>query len=335
MDSKEIVIWTDRRWYQALSTRLAEKGTTIEDELRQHFEVMLNQLPAEQYEQISREIWEEDQRAREEWEASRQFAAFHVREQDREEYFRLESSMDFLDAAHELRLYLRKEHDAPSFAEGFRSRQQITAEEFDQLTATHLENPRRVTGVFDLDFDKQEFSTVDLKEGWRTFGMKDVSTAVYHAYRENGRSRHYRQAVLEEKLVGKELASAGHLCARQIMFSEEISEMDGRLNFYMDAGFDADAMFGTNVCTGENDDCLNVYAEYDMASGQVCDELEVDLHRADGGEESVPYHLNAAEKAVLLRKMDTYCQEQTGMTLKDYSAQLMAEDMAPPAGPSM
>ena len=66
-----------------------------------------------------------------------------------------------------------------------------------------------------------------------------------------------------------------------------------------------------------------------MAAGQVCDELEVDLHRAEGREEAVPYTLNAAEKAVLLRKMDEYCQRQTGMALKDYSAQLMAEDLEP------
>ena len=88
-----------------------------------------------------------------------------------------------------------------------------------------------------------------------------------------------------------------------------------------------DAVFGTHVCTGENDDCLNVYAEYDMAAGRVRGELEVDLHRADGREEAVPYTLNAVEKAMLLRKMEAYCLKQTGMTLKDYSDQLMAGDL--------
>ena len=103
----------------------------------------------------------------------------------------------------------------------------------------------------------------------------------------------------------------------------------------METGFDVDAVFGTHVCTGENDDTLNVYANYDMAAGQVCDELEVDLHWADGREESVEYRLNAVEKATLLRKMDAYCQEQTGQTLADYSAQRMAEDMTPPVQPTM
>ena len=107
------------------------------------------------------------------------------------------------------------------------------------------------------------------------------------------------------------------------------------MNFYMETNFDVDAMFGTYVCTEENNDWLNVYANYDMETGQVCDELEVDLHRADGREESLEYRLNAAEKAILFRKMDTYCQQQTGQTLTEYSAQLMAEDMAPPTQPMM
>ena len=47
------------------------------------------------------------------------------------------------------------------------------------------------------------------------------------------------------------------------------------------------------------------------------------------------YRLNAVEKATLLRKMDAYCQGQTGQTLKDYSAQWMAEEMAPPTQPTM
>ena len=98
------------------------------------------------------------------------------------------------------------------------------------------------------------------------------------------------------------------------------SEIDNLLNFYMEANFDVDTVFGTHVCTGENDDTLNVYANYDMAAGQVCDELEVDLHWADGREEAVEYRLNAVEKAALLRKMDAYCQEQTGLTLKPVPA---------------
>lgn len=37
----------------------------------------------------------------------------------------------------------------------------------------------------------------------------------------------------------------------------------------------------------------------------------------------------------LLREMDVYCLEQTEMSLKDYSAQLMAEEITLPSAPSI
>lgn len=276
----------------------------------------------------SREIHEEDLRQQQEIEATKKISAFHVREHGQEEYFQLERPWDVLKAASILRKYLRKDKQ-DSFSDFCGIRQRITAGEFDQLAGAHMENPKKVTGAFTLNFDKKEFSTVDAADGWRSYFMQDVSAAAYRAFRAEGLTERQRMARFTERLADCEIGSAGHLSARQVSFAEEISEIDSRLNFYMETNFDVDAVFGTHVCTDENDDCLNVYADYDMAAGQVCDELEVDLHRADGRVESVPYTLNAAEKAVLLRKMEAYCLKQTGMTLKDYSAQLMAEDLEP------
>lgn len=34
------------------------------------------------------------------------------------------------------------------------------------------------------------------------------------------------------------------------------------------------------------------------------------------------YHLNAAEQEVLARKMEAFCQQQTGMNLHEYARQL-------------
>ena len=117
--------------------------------------------------------------------------------------------------------------------------------------------------------------------------------------------------------------------------AEEISEVDGLLNFYLETSCDEDAEFGNQDCTAEKDDWQNVSANYAQASGQVCDELEIALNRGDGSETALSYHLNAAEKEVLLRKMVDYCQEQTGMGLAEYSAQIMAEAPEPPTGPTM
>ena len=71
-------------------------------------------------------------------------------------------------------------------------------------------------------------------------------------------------------------------------------------------------MFGTDVCTSENDDWLNIYANYDLEARRVCDTLEVYLQRGNGDEEAFKYRLSAEEQALLLPKMDAYCQARLG-----------------------
>lgn len=80
---------------------------------------------------------------------------------------------------------------------------------------------------------------------------------------------------------------------------------------------------------------LNVCANYDIASGQVCNELEISLHHSDGSEEYLSYALDPTEKELLRRKMDAYCQQQTGLSMEDYSVQMMEEEMSGPSGPVM
>ena len=47
------------------------------------------------------------------------------------------------------------------------------------------------------------------------------------------------------------------------------------------------------------------------------------------------YLLSSAEKKVLFQKMDAFSREVTGQSLKDYCAQIQAEDMEPSAGQTM
>lgn len=58
-------------------------------------------------------------------------------------------------------------------------------------------------------------------------------------------SRPIQQGCMEVYLKGKEITSAGHLSAQNFSFGEEIIELDGKLNFYLQADFDVDAAFGT------------------------------------------------------------------------------------------
>ena len=324
MNYREIALWVDERWYQALSQQLENK--TVEDKLNEYLNKLIDQLPEQVREKINSEIWAEDQRREQEIEASRKFSAFRITEHGVTEHFRVERSVKMLATAGYLRARLRQELEPRPFRDMLHSREEISADEFDRMTASCMKKDSRVTDVYDVDFDKREFSAIRSDCGWVSYRLKDISTAAWHAHRTGSYDRDRREFRFMSKLADREITSAGHLSARDISLAEEICEMDGqRLNFYVETSFDVDAVFGTHVCTAENDDSLNVYVDYDMAAGQVCDMLEVDLHRADGREESLEYRLNAVEKEMFLRKMDAHCQQQTGMSLKDYSAQRLAE----------
>ena len=319
---EEIVLWLDRRWKKAIEKHL--KGETLQEHLETVLDELCNQLPQREYERISREIYAEDAANREAEEVARTYAAYHVVENGQEWYYKTTPGEELLAVGKKLRGYVTKGSGvAPDkFIGMFFDGQPITAKEFDALTALRMENTGKVRGVFDVNFDKREFSAVHIIDGWQTWAMRDVSVAVYHATRSQFASGDDKWRKLLDHLNGKEITSAGHLSARNFSFGEEIIESDGKLNFYLQADFDVDAAFGTFVCTDQNDDWLNIYANYDIEKDRLCDTLELNLCKGDGTEENWSYHLNAAEQEVLARKMEDYCQQQTGMSLHEYAQQL-------------
>lgn len=324
-DHVDITLWIDRRWKDAIEKHL--KDETLQEHLENVLDTLCNQLPEQEYKRISSEIYAEDAAEREAREAARTYAAYHVTERGQEWYFKTSPGEELLVACKKLRGYITAEKGtAPDkFIGMFFGGQPITAKEFDTLTALRMENTGKVRGVFDVNFDKREFSAVHIMDGWQTWAMRDVSAAVYHATRSQFASSDDKWRKLLDHLSGKEITSAGHLSARNFSFGDEIIESDGKLNFYVQTEFDVDAAFGTFVLTDENDDWLNVYANYDIAQGKSCDTLELTLCKGDGSEESWSYPLNAAEQDVLLRKMEEYCQQQTGMSLNDYAQQFREE----------
>ena len=328
---EEIVLWIDQRWKRAIEKHL--KGETLQEHLENVLDELCNQLPQREYERISRAIQSEAAAQRAEEEAARTYAAYHVTERGQEWYFKTSPGEELLAVGKKLRGYLTQGNGvAPDkFIGMFFGGQPITAKEFDALTAVRMENTGKVRGVFDVNFDKREFSAVHIMDGWRTWAMRDVSPSVYHATRSRFASADEQLSKLLELLDGMEITSAGHLSARNFSFSDEIMmDEDGKLNFYVDADFDVDAVFGTFVCTDKNDDWLNIYANYDIAEDRPCDTLELCLFKGDGAEESWSYPLNAAEQEVLMRKMEEFCRQQTGMSLRVYAQQFREEQMQAP-----
>ena len=327
---EELVLWIDQRWKIAIEKNL--NGETLQEYLENVLDELCDQLPDQEYERISHEIQSEAAAQRAKEEAARTYAAYHVTEHGQEWYFKTSPGEELLAVGKKLRGYIMKDNSVvpDKFIGMFFGGQPITAKEFDELTALRMDNTGKVRGVFDVNFDKREFSAVNIMDGWQTRAMHDVSVAVYHATRSQFATNDDRWRKLLDHLSGKEITSAGHLAANSFSFSDEIIEMDGKLNFYIHADFDVDSAFGTFVCTDQNDDWLNIYANYDVEQDRLCDTLELNLCKGDGSEESWFYRLNAAEQEVLLRKMETFCQQQTGVSLHDYTQKLRDSESQTP-----
>ena len=333
MSQREIVVWVDERWCKALEKHLLDG--TVAEKLEEYIDELVNQLPENVYKKISEEIWQEQQKAKEEHEASRRFAVFHVTENGAENHFLLECDCNTLSAARWLRDYLRRENNYPSrFGNQFREAVPITAKQFDAYVAELLYTPGRVTGAFDINLDKGRFDTLHIIDGWQHFRIQDVSTAAYYAMKKSNTVWGEREHIFLSRLDGKQLtnedrtiylAGTRTLRTEDISFAEDIVHNENLLEFYMEVSFDADKVFGTQVCTTENDDYLNVYANYDMEKQQVADTLEVYLVRGSGGEQDYKYRLTDGEKELLLPKMEEYCQQHWGQSLDECCEQYHSE----------
>ena len=297
---------------------------------------MCNQLPQREYERISHELWAEQQAEKEAREAARRFAVFHVTENGSSDYILAEENLELLQAACRLRSYIRKPPDeAPHrFVETLLRTQRISQEEFNSYVSERLDNTGRVVGAYDIDLDSGDMEAVSIMDGWKRFRIRDVSTAAYFAMKKGNASSDERWRIfldrLEERTLHQEpeseyLSGSRRLCAEDISFAEDIVQNDNLLEFYMEVSFNADEVLGTNVCTTENDDWLNIYANYDMDKQQVADTLEVYLVRGTGGEQDYKYRLTDDEKELLLPKMEDYCQHKWGQSLDECCQQYLSE----------
>lgn len=341
MRGYEISLWIDERWYHALSQKL--KDETVEDKLNDYLDELVNQLPTAEYNRISAEIYEEEQRERQQREEASRYAVFHVKEDGSEVYLQTDRGLEFMDAARMLRRYLRGESSASSFSQMLYHPEEITAEQFRQMAALRMENTGKVTGAFELDFDAQTMAALHTMDGWKVYAMKDVSTAVYYANRKQSLSEQTRWTKFLQRLDGRELTAdtpdiflhgQRKLTDEDISFSDEIMQNDNLLEFYMDVVFPPEEVFGEEVRT-TGSGFVNLYVNYDMEKGQVCDTLDVYLVRDNDTEQPFKYRLNREECAALLPKMDAYCKQELGITLNEAVEQYLCEQTGPQMGPAM
>ena len=223
MNSRDITVWLDERWYDALSRQLKKKDTTIEDELDAYLDAMIDQLPEQVRNRISREIWEEDQRQREAAEAVRRFSVFRVTQDGRTDHLLTEGagSMDALHAAMRLRTYLlRKGNSSERFIQAIPAADYIAPEVFQEYADELRQDSGRMVSALDIDLDRGEFSTLDAVNGWETYTIRDVSVAAWHANRKDGMTWGWRLNRFAEQLEGKEIATPNHLAEQDVSAQE-------------------------------------------------------------------------------------------------------------------
>lgn len=203
MNSKEITLWINERWYQALSERL--NGSTLEEYLQGVLDQMCRQLP--EYESINRMIQVEEEQARLEREAAMRFAVFRVTEDKASSYFLVRENVDMIHAATRLRLFIRMRPESPDtqYKEFFNRVEPLTQKQFQGFVSERRRNTGRVTGAFHVNFDRGTFDTLHPTEGWYRFYIRDVTTTAYFAMKRSYARWDERWAVFEDRLDGKEL----------------------------------------------------------------------------------------------------------------------------------
>ena len=136
---------------------------------------------------------------------------------------------------------------------------------------------------------------------------------------------YYAQLDMEREAPPELTAGTKRLPVDAVSFTDEITECDGKLSFYIPINFDPDAVFGTNVASAVNDDWLNVYANFDWKTGRIDSALTVCLVCSDGHEFEFSYPLTPAEQVQLWNQMDAYCHQQNGQSLGETRTALLRE----------
>ena len=179
--SVEIVLWLHEYKYQALENRLAQDGRDIEKAMQEMLIDLYSEcVPFEEQQAIRERIDAEHAEAVAEQMANTTWAAYHITGGGEDLYFKTSKADTLLVAAKRLRTYLTAE-DNPlpvSFAAVFKDHAEITQAEYDQLLDQRLQNTGKVSGVFEIDFDRDTFSAANAMDGWHTYRIHDVSVAA-------------------------------------------------------------------------------------------------------------------------------------------------------------
>lgn len=215
--SEQIVLWLEEPKYQALERAMEEQGKDVEAVMQAKLDELYEQtVPVQERIEIDNLIDADRLASARAAEAARRFSAFRIVEGTRWDFFETEKEMDFLMAASHLRRYLRGNFPpGQTLSKTFAKAAHLDFDGFDCRITGYMDGREQICGVFEIDIERQMFSSLDREQGWREYDLRDVSTAAYYARKKDHRPEAEAQRIFYERLEGKELnrqttQEAGH-----------------------------------------------------------------------------------------------------------------------------
>ena len=203
----EISLWLEQPRYDAIQRALKESDTDLENVMQGRLEEFYRQIvPGQERQRIDEAIETDRLAAERERIADQKISAFHIVENGQITDFVSKQPMDLLDVARLLRWYLREELPSqPSrFIDCVAAESWLSKWQFENLAEERMEDFQRMVGVYSLDFDQGEVSVMCPSQGWKCYGMRDISVAVYRATRKEWQSKEIQWSKFLEHLNGRE-----------------------------------------------------------------------------------------------------------------------------------
>lgn len=162
--SVEVVLWLHEYELKALDKHLASNGTDVEKRMQEMLADLYSEcVPFEERQAIQERINAEHAEAVADQMANTTWAAYHITGHGEDLYFKTSKADTLLTAAKRLRTYLTAEDNPQpaTLAAVLKDRTEITQAEYDQLLDQRLQNTGQVSGVFEIDFDRDTFSAAN------------------------------------------------------------------------------------------------------------------------------------------------------------------------------
>lgn len=207
MRNTEITLRVNHYRLNALSETLANRGSTLEQELLNAFSSLYEKLvPQAQREDIERKIADSENQEELRQQMLRRFGMFHVRENGEDSYFTCDAVPRSMQAAKHYRQYSLDELPDvyQSFVESFGEIERISQEQFEQYVNDRYLEPR-ISTVVEFDMDEKTATVIDRECYCHAYTLAQYSIAAGKAYANENKTDGQRSNIFVRTLDGKEL----------------------------------------------------------------------------------------------------------------------------------